>query len=316
LTPTEHAGPVRIVDARRELARAFRVAGYDTPDLDARVLVGHALGLDHAGLVAAGERTLDANEHAQLLAMAARRLAGEPVARITGMKEFWGLPLRLTPAVLVPRPDTETVVEAALAAIDDEGPRDRALRIADIGTGSGALLLALLSELPAANGVGTDLSVQALAVAQCNAARLGLIRRAAFVACDVAAALNEPIDLIVANPPYVASPDLATLPAEVRDYDPRLALDGGADGLAAYRAIARDALRLLSTGGHLVLELGAGQADQVVALMAAQGLIARSPVRIDLAGIARALHVKRGEIVAAPHGCPSKKALGLSSNTH
>ncbi|HLN08981.1 MAG TPA: methyltransferase domain-containing protein, partial [Xanthobacteraceae bacterium] len=180
------AAPAPVTALRRELARAFRDGGLDTPDLDARVLIGHALGLDHAGLVAASERTLDAEEHARVMAMAARHLAGEPVARITGVKEFWGLPLALAPAVLVPRPDTETVVEAALAAVDADGPRDRALRIADIGTGSGALLLALLSELPAASGTGTDVSVAALGVARHNAACLGLAFRAGFVACDVA----------------------------------------------------------------------------------------------------------------------------------
>jgi release factor glutamine methyltransferase len=308
------AGPIAAL--RRELARAFREAGLDTPDLDARVLIGHALGLDHAGLVVASERTLDADEHARVMAMAMRRLAGEPVARITGVKEFWGLPFALSPGVLVPRPDTETVVEAALAAIDSDGARDRALRIADIGTGSGALLLALLSELPAASGIGTDVSVAALGVAGRNAAHLGLTRRAAFVACDVAAALRGPFDLIVSNPPYVPSPDLPTLPPEVRDHDPWLALDGGGDGLAAYRAIAREAPRLLAVGGHLVVELGAGQADRVGALMAAEGLEIGSPVRIDLAGIARALHIKGRDISVNPHGRAGKKALGLSPNTH
>jgi release factor glutamine methyltransferase len=313
---TALAAAVPIAALRRELARAFRAAGLDTPDLDARVLIGHALGLDHADLIAASGRLLEAGEHARATAMAARRLAGEPVARITGVKEFWGLPLALTPAVLVPRPDTETVVEAALAAIDADAARDRALRIADIGTGSGALLLALLSELPAASGVGTDICIAALGVARRNAARLGLTPRAAFVACDVAAALAGPFDLIVSNPPYVRSRDLPTLPPEVRDHDPRLALDGGRDGLAAYRAIAREAPRLLAAGGHLVIELGAGQAGRVGALMAAAGLVTGSPVWTDLAGIARALHVKACDVSVTPHGWPSKKALGLSPNTH
>jgi release factor glutamine methyltransferase len=312
---TALAAAVPITALRRELARAFREAGLETPDLDARVLIGHALDLDHAGLVAASGRVLEADEHARATAMAARRLGGEPVARITGIKEFWGLPLVLTPAVLVPRPDTETVVEAALAAIDADGARDRALRIADIGTGSGALLLALLSELPAASGIGTDISIPALDVARRNAARLGLTPRAAFVACDVATALAGPFDLIVSNPPYVRSPDLPTLPPEVRDHDPWLALDGGRDGLAAYRAIAREAPRLLAAGGHLVVELGAGQAVPVGALMTAAGLVPASRARIDLAGIARALHIRASDVGVTPHGWPSKKALGLSPNT-
>ena len=149
------------------------------------------------------------------------RLGGEPVARITGVKEFWGLPLRVTPATLVPRPDTETVVEAALAAIDAGGSRQRALRIADLGTGSGALLLALLSELPNAFGIATDLNVAALEAARDNARRHKLDTRAQFVACDFGAALGGGFDLVVVNPPYVAIGELAGLPAEVR-HDPQL----------------------------------------------------------------------------------------------
>jgi release factor glutamine methyltransferase len=307
---------ISIAAARRALARAFREAGLDTPDLDARVLTGHALGLDHAGLVTASERVLDAAEQACVTALGARRLAGEPIARIVGEKEFWGLRFALAPAVLVPRPDTETIVEAALAAVDADGLRDRALRIADIGTGSGALLLALLSELRGASGIGIDVSMAALVMARHNAACLGLASRATFVACDFAAALKGPFDLIVSNPPYVASPDLPTLAPEVRDHDPWLALDGGCDGLAAYRTIARETPRLLAAHGHLVVELGVGQADRVAALFAAHGLAIASPAKIDLAGIARALHIKRPDRRATAHGGRSKKALGMLPDTH
>ena len=167
----------------------------------------------------------------RLRRLSARRLAGEPVARILGTKEFWSLPIVLSPAVLVPRPETETVVEQALAAVDRNGARTRALRIADLGVGSGAILLALLSELPNAFGVGTDRDPAALAVARDNARRLGLDARAAFVACDFGAALSPGFDLVVTNPPYIASGDIAALPAEVRDFDPRRALDGGRTGL-------------------------------------------------------------------------------------
>ena len=168
------------------------------------------LGLDHAALAAAGARALDAAERAAIAALAARRLKREPVARIVGRKEFWSLPLRVDAATLVPRPETETVVEAALAAIDSHGPRAGVGRIADLGTGSGALLLALLTELPNATGIGTDTSLGALAVARDNARRLGL-SRAQFVACDMAAALGGPFDLIVSNPPYIASGAIAAL---------------------------------------------------------------------------------------------------------
>ena len=285
--------------ARRHLAREFRSHGLDTPELDARVLVGHALGLDHAALASQSRRVLSSEEANAVAALASRRLAREPVARIVGNKEFWGLPLRLNADTLLPRPETETVVEAALAAVKDR--RSRALRIADLGTGSGALLLALLSELPGAFGVGTDISLPALDCARDNARALGLGSRAAFVACDYGAALAGEVDLVVSNPPYVVSGDIATLQSEVRDFDPRRALDGGPDGLDGYRAIAADAHRLLSGTGILVLELGLGQCEAVTALFAAAGL-APEAVKNDLSGVARALIFTS----QAP-----KKALGL-----
>jgi release factor glutamine methyltransferase len=178
-------------------------------------------------------------------------------------------------------------VEAALAAVDAGGPRTRALRLADLGTGSGALLVALLSELTQAIGVGTDLSLPALATARENAARLGLLPRTYFVSTDFGAALAGGFDLVVANPPYIASGDIAALPPEVR-HDPRLALDGGTDGLAAYRAVAADVRRLLVPGGHLVVEIGIGQEAAVTALLHEAGL-ASLPARHDLSGIPRAL---------------------------
>jgi release factor glutamine methyltransferase len=272
--------------ARRHLAREFRSHGLDTPELDARVLVGHALGLDHAALAAQSRRVLSSDEAHAVAALAARRLAREPVARIVGHKEFWGLPLRLNADTLLPRPETETVVEAALAAVGDR--RSGAMRIADIGTGSGALLIALLSELPGAFGVGTDISLLALDCAHGNAQALGLGTRAAFVACDYGAALAGKVDLLVSNPPYVARDDIATLQSEVRDFDPRRALDGGPDGLDGYRAIAADAQRLLAPTGILALELGQGQREAVTALFAAAGL-ASAAVKNDLAGVPRAL---------------------------
>ena len=278
----------RTVDeARRALAARFRAAGLDTPDLDARILIGHALGLDHAALAAAATRGLGTDEASANTALANRRLAGEPVARILGYKEFWSLPLRVDAATLVPRPETETVVEAALAAIDAGGPRSRTLRIADLGTGSGALILALLSELPNALGIGTDTSTMALAVALDNARRLAPTR-ARFVACDMAAALRGPFDAIVSNPPYIASGDIATLAPDVRDFDPHLALDGGTDGLDFYRTIAAAAPALLAPDGVLVVELGIGQAEPVADLFAAVGL-APSPPRPDLNGTPRSL---------------------------
>jgi len=287
LARPEGAGARTVAEARRALAQKFRVTGLDSPELDARILVGHALGLDHAALAAAGARALGAAERAAIAALAARRLAREPVARVVGRKEFWSLPLRVDAATLVPRPETETVVEAALAAIDAGGARSRKLRIADLGTGSGALLLALLAELPTAFGIGTDISRGALRVAWANAQGLGL-PRANFIACDLTAALGGAFDLIVSNPPYVASGDIAALAPEVRDFDPRNALDGGPDGLDCYRAIAATVAALLAPGGALVVELGSGQAQAVAALFAAAGLAPSAP-RPDLGGVPRAL---------------------------
>lgn len=274
-----------IAAARRVLTQAFREAGLDSADLDARLLVGQALGLGHAALASNGQRQLADEELSAVAALAKRRLAHEPVARIVGRKEFWGLDFAVTNATLVPRPDSETVVEAALAAIPD---RSRQMRIADFGTGTGALLLALLSELPHAVGVGTDFSAAALAVARDNALHLGLASRADFVACDYGAALRGPFDLVVCNPPYIARGDIAGLDAEVRDYDPRLALDGGASGLDGYRAVVADAGRILSPPGILVVELGAGQASSVAALMREGGIVADGP-KPDLSGHFRAL---------------------------
>jgi len=287
LASADGAAAPTVADARRAWAASFRASGIDTPELDARLLIGHALSLDHARLAASDRRRLGTDETNAIAALAERRLAHEPVARIIGFKEFWSLQFRVDAATLVPRPETETVVEAALAAIDSGGPRSRDLRILDIGTGSGAILLALLTELPNAFGVGCDVSLPALAVARDNARRLGL-NRAAFVACDMAAAFCGPFDLIVSNPPYIASGEIATLPPEVRLFDPSLALDGGADGLNGYREIAATAPSLLRPGGSLIVELGAGQAEMVAALFAGGGL-APAPPRPDLSGLPRAL---------------------------
>ncbi len=276
-----------VAQARRALAEAFRAAELDSPDLDARLLTEHALGLDAAALAASPLRVLDASESTALAGLAERRLAREPVARIRGAKEFWGLALRVTEATLVPRPETETVVEAALAAIDSGGPRTRPLRIADLGTGSGAILLALLSELPGAFGIGTDRSHAALLVARDNADRLGFSPRASFVVADYGVTLASKLDLIVSNPPYIATPDIAELAPEVR-HDPLDSLDGGFDGLAAYRAIAADVRRLIEPRGYLVLELGAGQAHAVAKLLQLEGLSA-APPRPDLNNVPRAL---------------------------
>ncbi|MHC6157145.1 peptide chain release factor N(5)-glutamine methyltransferase [Bradyrhizobium elkanii] len=291
---SEPAGHGQTVERiRRSLAARLKAAGRDGAELDARLLVGAALGLDLTGMVTDAKRALTRHEADHLERLAQRRLAGEPVARILGIKEFWGLPLHLSAATLVPRPDTETVVERALELLRADGVAERALRIADLGTGSGAILLALLSELPNAHGFGTDISAEALQTASRNAAELGLGQRTTWIECDYGSALAGAFDLIVSNPPYIPSADIAGLDIEVRAHDPRAALDGGADGLDAYRALISQSAGLLASGGFLVVEVGQGQSNDVEALMTASGLSPTGPPKADLGGIPRAVSARR-----------------------
>jgi release factor glutamine methyltransferase len=278
---------ITVADCRRSWTAEFRARGIDSPELDARVLISHALGLDHAALAAGADRPLSIEQQSAVAALTRRRLAHEPVARITGTREFWSLPLRVTDATLVPRPETEIVVTAALRALGDRGPRERPWRIADIGTGSGAIALALLSELPNAFAVGTDVSTAAVAVARDNTRRLK-VSRAAYLVCDMASALRGPFDLIVSNPPYIASSDLDRLAPEVRLFDPRTALDGGPDGLHWYRSLVTTVAPLLAPNGILAVELGKDQAEPVAAIFAAAGLAPMAP-HPDLNGTPRAL---------------------------
>jgi release factor glutamine methyltransferase len=277
-----------IEEATRLISQTFKLAGIESPEVDARLLLGHALRLDRAQLVAQDDRLLDAREIDTASALAARRLRREPVSRILGTKEFWSLPIAVTPDVLVPRPETETIVEAVLDAVGRDGTKMEKLRILDIGTGSGALLLALLKELIAAEGTATDISAAAIDVARENAKRNKLAARCNFVVCDIAAGVQGKFDLVVSNPPYIARADIAALAPEVRSYDPPAALDGGNDGLDAYRAIAAETPRLLAPGGRVFVELGAGQEGAVSALFTKAGLRVTA-ARKDLAGIPRAL---------------------------
>jgi release factor glutamine methyltransferase len=280
-----------VADSLGLLSQSFKLAQIESAEADARLLVGQALHRSRAQLAAETDRLLEAREVNVISALAARRLKHEPVARILGRKEFWSLELQVTPAVLVPRPETETVIETAVDAVTTRGLRMENLRVLDIGTGSGALLLAMLRELPKAVGIGTDISADALAVARANAERHRLDTRCTFVVGNIASGVDGPFDFILSNPPYIASGDIASLPREVRDHDPRLALDGGVDGLECYRAIAAEVPRLLASGGRLIVELGAGQHEAVSALFTKTGL-AVVDTRKDLAGIVRALSAK------------------------
>lgn len=271
-----------IRDARRLLAQRLIRAGSDTAGLDARLLIEGALETENP----APDMLLPAEALARLGSFAARRLAGEPVWRILGEREFWSLRFRLSPATLEPRPDSETIVEAALAELKDR--RGEPLSLLDLGTGTGCLLIALLSELPSARGLGIDLSQEACDTAAGNAALNGVAERAAFRQGSWTEGLSGRFDLIVSNPPYIPSSEIPDLSVEVREHDPILALDGGADGLAPYRIFARTLPALLAPGGFIVFEIGAGQGPDVVALMETGGLEFRGS-RHDLGGHERAL---------------------------
>ncbi len=267
---------------------ALAAAGIDSAALDARLLVAACQGATVETVIAWPEKKLPLEAGERLNAMLRRRVAREPMAYILGRREFWSLDFAVTPATLTPRPDSETLVAAVLDELPDRGAP---LRLADFGTGTGCLLLALLSELPAASGTGVDLDAETLAVARSNARRLGLGARARFLQGEWGRALGGPFDLIVSNPPYIATAELATLAPEL-GYEPRLALDGGADGLAAYRALIPDTARLLAPDGLLALEIGAGQAASVEALLVESGLRLGGR-RCDLAGIERCVLARR-----------------------
>jgi release factor glutamine methyltransferase len=270
----------RLVPALRDAESRLAAAGIDNARLDGRLLVAAALGLEPDALRLGADRALTADEARRVEAHLSRRLAREPVSRILGRREFWSLDFRVTPAVLDPRPDSETLVEAALALFPE---RDAPLRILDLGTGSGCLLLAVLHERPGATGLGVDASAAALAVAADNARHLGLAARAAFRGGDWGRGLDERFDLILCNPPYVAEAERATLAPEVARHDPPAALFAGPDGLDAYRALLPDLPRLFAPGGAALFEIGASQAAAVAAIARGAGLAVVS-VRADLAG--------------------------------
>ncbi len=272
-----------------EARTRLRAAGIDTADLDARLLVASLLGLTAARLIVDGDRAVGEGEAERVAAAVSRRAAGEPVGRILGEREFWGIRFHLNEATLEPRPDSETIVEAALSACGDP---ERPLRILDLGTGTGCLLVALLAERPAATGLGVDLSVRALEAARANADAAGVGGRALFVRADLGQPVAANLDLVVSNPPYIPSADIDGLDREVRLHDPRLALDGGADGLDPYRRLLGWVGGALRPGGTVVLEV-APQGAVAVAGLGEDAGFSVLEVRADLAGRPRAV-VLRG----------------------
>ncbi|MGA2795398.1 MAG: peptide chain release factor N(5)-glutamine methyltransferase [Roseiarcus sp.] len=266
-------------------------AGVDGFAADARLLLCAADGLSRADLIRDPERALSEAAVGRLAPMAARRAAREPLSRILARREFWGLPLTISPAVLDPRPDTETLVETVVGALADR--REAPLRLVDLGVGSGAILCALLKEFGAATGVAVDLSAPAAAQARANLAACNVAGRATVLVGSWGKAVRGPFDVVVSNPPYVASGEIGDLQREVREHDPALALDGGLDGLDAYRAIGPELDGLLARDGRFFLEVGAEQADSVMAILRGNGLTGLA-THADLAGVARVVSGRAG----------------------
>ncbi len=280
--------PATVGSLLAEAAAVLSQSGLVEARRRARQVIGGSLGLEPAELLLDTDRVLDEPQIDQLRSHIERLAAGEPLSRILSRREFWGLNFDLTAETLDPRSESETIVEAVLARVD----RKSSLRLLDLGTGSGCLLLALLSELRIAFGVGVDLSPRTTAAARRNAQLLGLSERTSFFVGDWGSALVGRFDVIVANPPYIATAALAELPPEVGAYDPSLALDGGEDGLCAYRGIAARISDLMAASALVALEVGAGQASAVAAILSCHGL-AIEAIERDLAGHQRCLVARR-----------------------
>lgn len=272
----------QLVSLWTETRKRLEAAGLESPVLDARLLVEAGAGVSRLDIVTDPRRELTEAQVSGVLSLVERRLAREPVAHITGRRHFWKQELQVNPSVLIPRPETEFVVEAALEALPFEQPS----RVLDLGVGSGAILLAILADRPLARGAAVDISEEALAVARANADALGLSSRITFVRGDWFDAPSGPYDVVVSNPPYIPRAEIETLAPEVARYEPHLALDGGSDGLDAYRIIAPLLPSLLKPGGAFAFEVGQGQAEAVSDLAAKAGL-GEITVQNDLAGVAR-----------------------------
>ena len=282
--------PGTLAQAFAATASRLRQAGIETPELDARVLLCHAAGLSHETCIARAREALPAEAAPRLQRAIARRLAREPVARIAGAREFYGRSFILGKDTLDPRPDTETLIEAALDVVRERDWQEKPLKLLDLGTGTGCILVTLLAELPRTVGLGTDLSLGALAIAAANARAHGVGSRASFAASDWLDGISGKFDLILSNPPYLAASEIAGLVKDVADYDPHLALNGGSDGLEAYRRIAMRARDMLTKDGRLLVEIGPGQEKDVAAIFARAGLtLERGEGRRDLAGRPRVI---------------------------
>ena len=305
------ASGLTFAKAFAKTAGVLRQAGIGSPELDARLLLCHAAGLTHEATIARAHGDLGTAAAARLEGLIARRLEREPVSRILGLREFYGRAFLVDRHTLDPRPDTETLIEAAL--VDKRGLHNHPLKLLDLGTGTGCILITLLAELPEACGLGTDISTEALTVAAANAQRLGVAKRASFVSCDWLDGIDGKFDLIVSNPPYIPSSEIAALAEEVARHDPWSALDGGPDGLDAYRRIAASAGQVLAPNGRILVEIGCEQADAVVEIFnqAGLGLDGTRAVQRDLAGRPRVVMAEAPQTGRAEGRSP-KKTLGKS----
>lgn len=271
--------------ALNELAQHLQSAGIERARFEARLLAAHALGVSVEKIVADDRRQLSDQELHALTRLAEERAQRRPMAQILGWREFYGRRFKVTPDVLTPRPDSETLIDTVLDHITD---RAQPLRLLELGVGSGCLLLTLLAELPQARGVGIDISAAALAVARGNAEALGLSQRCTLVEGDWSTAATGAFDIVLSNPPYIPTGEIERLDAEVSRYEPRVALDGGEDGFSFYRRISRDCERALTHKGLIALEIGAGQGDDVADLLQTAGFAVLER-RCDLAGIERCI---------------------------
>ena len=278
-----------------EMRATFRNANIASADLDARILLAHALDISQARLISDPGRLVSVEDVDRAHRLMHRRLSHEPVSKIISLREFWGRPFRINHNTLDPRTDTETAIEAALKIIQSEYQPDDPLSFLDLGTGSGCILLTLLAERENAWGVGVDTSIEALEIAEQNSKRLGLDTRAEFIKADWASSINAIFDVVIANPPYIRTADIDGLMPEVRDFDPRGALDGGEDGLDAYRQIIAGLGTVLTTG-WVVFELGAGQLDDVLSLLKSANFGVESSDRLilsDLSGTIRTVAARQ-----------------------
>ena len=275
----------------------FKKEGLSTPRLDAEVLLAESLGMDRVGLYTHFDQPLQPGELARFKRLIRRRMAHEPLAYITGKREFWSLPFKVTPDVLIPRPETEGLVEEALRLLADPERCGRGGRILEIGTGSGAIIIALAKELPSASLVATDFSEKALALARGNATAIGVGERIQFLHGDLFAPLEQesPFDLILSNPPYISRSEFASLAPEVRDFEPRIALDGGKDGLAFFRRFLPKVGRYLQPAGWFLTEIGAGQDPEIQKIAAAIPDLEAFTFIPDLAGMKRIFKARKKE---------------------